>query len=464
MKSSPFQLFIKPILMFMGKIPESLNRRHFSINFIFAALFILITGSCQQKQSVKLSDQDILHQNQDQLTQVIIYDIFTPPVASRIYVYSSLASYEAIRFSKEGTTSIAENLKGFGSMPQPDRSKEYNYTLAASKAFFNVAHNVKVFSVDSLKNYEEQLFNRFKKELDDSVYQRSIAFGDTIARVVLARAKNDGYFQSRGKAKYLGSNDPGKWRPTPPDYLDGVEWCWNTMKPMVMDSASQFMPARPPLFSTDTSSLFFRSVKEVYAINKSLTDEQMDIARYWDDNPLVIMHSGHMMFGNKKITPGGHWMGISAIASKQSGADAVKTARAYALTSLALYEAFVSCWDEKYRSSYIRPVTIINETFDNTWMPFLQTPPFPEYTSGHSTITACAASVLTNLFGENFAFQDTSDLRYIGMQRHFNSFAEAANEASISRVYGGIHYRFSVDTGAEQGKKLGDYINEKLVK
>jgi hypothetical protein len=429
---------------------------------IMAVSIILLMASCHQKLSDKLSDAEILHQNQDQLTQVIIYDIFSPPVASRLYVYSSLASYEAIRFSKEGTTSITDKLHGFGPMPQPEKNKEYNYTLAASKAFFNVVRNVKVFSVDSLKNYEKTLFGAFKEELDDSVYMRSVVFGDTIAKVILARAKKDGYFQSRGKPKYIGSNDPGKWRPTPPDYLDGVEWCWNTMKPMVMDSASQFMPNRPPRFSTDTGSVFFKSVREVYNINKNLTDEQMKIATYWDDNPLVIMHSGHMMFGNKKITPGGHWMGISAIASKQSGADAEKTARAYALTSLALYEGFISCWDEKYRSNYIRPVSIINETFDNTWMPFLQTPPFPEYTSGHSTITASAAAVLTSLFGENFAFRDTSDLRYIGMERHFNSFNEAAAEASISRVYGGIHYRFSVDTGAEQGKKLGLYINEKL--
>jgi PAP2 superfamily len=441
---------------------RSVHRITLQMKGIIGICFILALNGCSQKQHILLNDADILHQNQDQLTQIIIYDIFTPPVASRIYVYSALASYEAIRFSKEGAESITDKLKGFGTMPHPDINKKYNFTLAASKAFFNVVHNVRVFSVDSLKNYEESLFNRFKNGIDDSVYKNYIAFGDTISKVILARAKQDGYLQSRGKAKYIGSTDPGKWRPTPPDYLDGIEWCWNTMKPMIMDSASQFKPARPPRFSTDTSSVFFRAVREVYEINKNLTGEQIKIARYWDDNPLVMMHSGHMMFGNKKITPGGHWMGICAIASKQTNADPVKTARAYALTSLALYEGFISCWDEKYRSSYIRPVTIINETFDNTWMPLLQTPPFPEYTSGHSTITASAASVLTSIFGENFAFQDTSDLRYIGMQRHFNSFREAANEVSISRVYGGIHYRFSVDIGAEQGKKIGDYINEKL--
>jgi hypothetical protein len=434
----------------------------FNVKILLFVCIILTIGGCREKPIPQLSDTNILHQNQDELTKVIIYDVFSPPVASRLYVYSSLATYEAIRFTKEGAPSITEKLRGFNPMPQPEPDKEYNFTLAASKAFFNVVRNVKVFSVDSLKNYEESLYSHFRSILSESVYRNSVDFGDSVAKVILARAGKDGYTLSRGKPKYLGSNNPGKWRPTPPDYLDGVEWCWNTMLPMTLDSASQFKPGLPPQFSMDTSSVFYKSVREVYDINKNLTDEQIDIARYWDDNPLVIMHSGHMMFGNKKITPGGHWMGISAIASKQSGADAVKTARAYALTSIALYDAFISCWDEKYRSSVIRPVTIINETFDETWMPYLQTPPFPEYTSGHSTITASAAVVLTSEFGENFSFQDTSDLRYIGMQRHFNSFAEAAAEASISRVYGGIHYRFSVDTGAEMGRKVGEFIVKKV--
>ncbi|MBK8883737.1 MAG: vanadium-dependent haloperoxidase [Bacteroidales bacterium] len=441
---------------------RSFTKQTLRISFILSTTVIFILSGCAGKEHVRLPDAEILHQNQDQLTQVIIYDVFTPPVASRLYVYSSLAAYEAIRYSQEGSVSIAEKLHGFESMPQPEKDKQYNFTLAASKAFFNVVRHVKVFSVDSLNSYEESLYGSFKEELDDSVYARSLYFGDKIAGAILARAMKDGYIQSRGKPKYLGSNDEGKWRPTPPDYLDGVEWCWTTMKPMVMDSSAQFKPGKPPRFSLDTSSFFYKSMREVYDINKNLTEEQMTIARFWDDNPFVIEHSGHMMFGNKKITPGGHWMGICAIASKQSGADAVKTARAYALTSLALYESFISCLDEKYRSSYIRPVTVINETIDPAWLPFLQTPPFPEYTSGHSTITACTATVLTYLFGDNFAFQDTSDLRYIGMQRHFNSFNEAAAEASISRVYGGIHYKFSVDTGAAQGKKLGDFINEKI--
>ena len=156
-------------------------------------------------------------------------------------------------------------------------------------------------------------------------------------------------------------------------------------------------------------------------------------------------------------------MGIASIASKQSNADAVKTAAAYTLTAIALYDAFISCWDEKYRSNSIRPVTVIQESIDPKWVPFLQTPPFPEYTSGHSTITRSAATVLTAMFGDHFAFQDTSDLRYIGMQKHFDSFVQAADEASISRVYGGIHFRFSVDAGADCGRKVGELIVQKLL-
>jgi hypothetical protein len=427
------------------------------------SLILSLMVGCVKKPMKHISDEEILHQNQDLLTEVIIYDVFTPPVAARLYVYTSLAAYEAIRFSK-GAPSITEKLHGFGKMPEPEKGKSYNFTLAASRAFITVTRNVKVFSIDSLKAHEDFVYALFKEKIDEATYQRSIAFGDTIAKVILKRAKDDGYLLSRGKPKYLGSKEPGKWRPTPPDYLDGVEWCWNTMKTMVLDSAAQFMPPRPPMYSTDSTSFFYENAKEVYLINKKLTEDQKIIARYWDDNPFVIEHSGHLMFGTKKITPGGHWMGIAAIAAKQTKADPTMIAKGYALTAIALYDAFIACWDEKYRSNVVRPVTFISEHIDNRFVPFLQTPPFPEYTSGHSAITAAASTVLAYIYGNNFSFQDTSDLRYIGMQRHFNSFQEAAAEASISRIYGGIHYRTGVEAGANQGKKVGELVIERILK
>jgi len=432
--------------------------------FFISMLIASLAGCKQSNPSLHdLSELEILYQNQDIASKVIIYDAFTPPVASRIYVYTSLAFYEAIRFTSDTATSLTEKLHGFSKMPVPEPGRAYNYTLAATKAFFTVLRNIKVFSADSLNNYESSVYEQFREKLDTATFARSMQFGDTIAKTVMIRAKNDGYLQSRGKPKFLGSQAPGKWRPTPPDYLDGVEWCWNTMKPMVLDSASQFPAPGPPEYNPDTSSIFFKDVMEVYNTSIHLTKEQKSIAQYWDDNPFVMQHAGHLMYGTKKLTPGGHWMSIAAIASKQSNADIIKTAKCYALTAIALYDAFIACWDIKYKSNFVRPVTVINEILDKTYQPFLQTPPFPEYTSGHSTITASAATVLSHLFGNNFAFLDTSEMKYIGMQRHFNSFLEAAGEASISRLYGGIHFRHSINDGAAQGRKVGELIVSRLM-
>ncbi|MFB9845556.1 vanadium-dependent haloperoxidase, partial [Mucilaginibacter ginsenosidivorans] len=266
----------------------------------------------------------------------------------------------------------------------------------------------------------------------------------------------------RGKPKYLGSNSPGKWRPTPPDYMDGVEYCWGDMHPLLVESSKILMPPPPPPYSEDTTSAFFKQAKQVYDTNKHLTKEQETIARYWDDNPFVVMHNGHMMFADKKITPGGHWIGITTIACRQSKASATKTAQAYALTSIALFESFITCWEVKYTYAYVRPVTVINEKVDHNWLPLLQTPPFPEYTAGHSTISAASAVVLTHEFGDNYAFHDTSDLKYIGLQRDFKSFIKASDETAMSRFYGGIHYLNSSLLGAKQGKQVGELIWQKL--
>jgi hypothetical protein len=434
--------------------------RYFKILAVLTGF--LFVASCTHKQKITLiNDADVLHNNMDQLTQVIIYDVFTPPVASRIYGYTALASYEAMRYADPKYNSIISQLKGFGKPPEPQKGKQYNFALAATKAFFTVAHKI-TFSIDTLKKYEDKVYAMYKDNLDDSTYARSVDFGEKIGNLVLKRSMVDNYPQTRGKPKYLGENSPAKWRPTPPDYMDGVEFCWGSMKAFALDTSAQFSPPPPPPYSEDKNSVFVKQYTDVYNTNKNLTKEQIEIAKFWDDNPFVIQHSGHLMFADKKITPGGHWIGITAIACKKTHANGVKTAQAYALTSIALYDAFICCWEVKYKYSYARPVTNINEKLDHTWLPLLQTPPFPEYTAGHSTISAAAAVTLTHLFGDNFEFQDTSDLHYIGMQRHFKSFSLAAEETAMSRYYGGIHYLNSSIMGANQGKQMAEFIWGKL--
>src|ERR1700744_3262911 len=187
-----------------------------AIKLLFAVTLAFLASSCSHKSSGPIDDAAVLHKNEDQLTNVIIYDVFTPPVASRIYGYTSLAAYEAIRYADPKYNSITAQLRGFGNPPEPEKGKQYNYTLAATKAFFTVAHKV-TFSIDTLKKYENKVYTMYKDNLDDSTYARSVNFGEKIGKLVLKTAAVDNYPQTRGKPKYLGENGPAKWRPTPPD-------------------------------------------------------------------------------------------------------------------------------------------------------------------------------------------------------------------------------------------------------
>ena len=200
----------------------------------------------------------------------------------------------------------------------------------------------------------------------------------------------------------------------------------------------------------------------MYETGKNLTDEQAEIASFWDCNPYVMHTKGHLMFATKKITPGGHWMGITTVACRTSTADMIISAEAYALVTIALVDGFISSWDEKFRSNLIRPETLINKYIDEDWVPLLQTPPFPEYPSAHSVISRAAAIALTDLFGEHFYFEDTVELEYGLPARSFDSFIEASDEAAISRLYGGIHYMPACQLGVKQGRKLRMYLIGKI--
>ena len=427
---------------------------------LFPVLFIsLIVFSCtERKATLSINADELEHQCVHRLTEIIVYDIFTPPVASRIYAYSNLAYYEALHWQDDKSSSITASLKGFDPMPVPEQNKKYNYTLAAVKSFFKVAKAL-TFSKDSLKKTETTLLNEFKNALDEKQYSNSISFGDSVASVILKRAGSDNYKKTRGMPKYSVFKETGKWQQTPPDYIDAVEPNWKLIRPLLMDSASQCKPAPPPAYDLNKNSQYYKELMEVYTVNKQLSKSQDTIAHYWDDNPFVTEHQGHLMFATKKTTPGGHWMGIISILCKQTNADAVKTAKVYALASSAILDGFISCWEEKYRSRMVRPVTVIRETMESEWKSFLQTPPFPEYTSGHSVITAAASTVLTQLFGNNVAFHDTTELEYLGLERSFSSIQQAADEAAVSRLYGGIHFRSAIEQGKKQGQEIGGLYN-----
>jgi len=196
-------------------------------------------------------------------------------------------------------------------------------------------------------------------------------------------------------------------------------------------------------------------MKEVYDVSRKQDSAKQNIAMFWDCNPFAVQQLGHVEFGLKKISPGGHWIGIAGIACRKQNLNLRETSLVHALLSFGLADAFIACWDEKYNSNRIRPETAINRLIDPAWRPLLQTPPFPEYVSGHSVASTTAAHILTSLFGPNFEYTDDTEVEFELPERRFNSFQDAANEASISRLYGGIHFRDAIDNGIQMGEQIG---------
>lgn len=432
---------------------------------ICAFAILLLVTSCEQQTNEwkeKVNQADYLHRSLKQITDVIVHDIFSPPVASRIYAYVSIAAYEAASPLDTLRKSLAGQVHGLDPLPKPDAGVEYCYPLAATHAALMVGRAL-VFSEDKMDQFYQSLMNEFQDAgVPDDVYQRSLVYGSKVADHILAWANKDNYKQTRSFPKYSIEDNSHTWKPTPPAYMDAVEPHWNKLRTLVIDSAAQFTPVLPTEFSIDAGSQFYKEATEVYEMGKSLTDEQKEIAFFWDCNPFVMNVKGHVMFATKKISPGGHWINITRVACKKTNADFLTSAEAYALVSIALNEGFISCWDEKYRSKLIRPETYINQHIDEDWLPLLQTPPFPEYTSGHSVISSAAAVTLTKLFGDNFVFTDSTEIEFGLSARKFPSFLKASEEAAISRMYGGIHYRPACENGVTQGKAIGEFIVGKI--
>lgn len=404
------------------------------------------------------TDAALLHQAVQEVTATMTYDILSPPQASRVYAYAGVAAYEALRPGHATDyRTLAGQLHGLTPVPAPPAG-ELSYPLAGVHAYMAVGRAL-TFSrarMDSLATAMDAQFRA--RGMPEPVFARSVAYGDAVAKHVLAWAKGDRYLQTRGMAKFSVTPAPGRWSPTPPAYMDAIEPSWAQLRPFVLDSASQFKPEPAYAFDTARTSRYFRDVLDVYAVRKALTPEQRAIADFWECNPYTLHVQGHTMFATKKLSPGGHWIGIAGLAARKANADVMRTAAVYARTAVALADAFISSWDEKFRSNVARPETVINTYLDPAWEPLLQTPPFPEYTSGHSVISPAAAAVLAEEFGPRFAFADSVEMPWGLPVRTFPSFAAAAEEAGISRLYGGIHFRHAIEQGNLQGGRVGAFV------
>ena len=428
---------------------------------ILAFLFI----SCKKETHIEVTIEEY-HASIENVTEIMIHDIFSPPVASRIFVYPNIAAYEIIAQNSKTYISLQNQLKGLDSIPVLDPKSGVNKPLAALIAHMEVSKQL-VFSEELVEKFRDSLYEKWQDENSDE-FVISKEYGLKVAERIKKWMGKDNYKQTRTYSKFsVYADQPGRWQPTPPAYMDAIEPHWDEIRTLVMDSASQFKPVPPVPFSLEKNSPFFKQVQEVYDISlemkkKGDTSNEIKMAQFWDCNPYVTVSQGHMMFAKKKITPGAHWMGITKIACKKSKADFNKTVFAYTKTSIGIFEAFISCWDEKFRSNVVRPETVINQNIDEKWKPLLQTPPFPEYTSGHSVVSTSSAVILTSVFGDNFSYTDNSELPYGLPNRDYKSFIEASKEAAMSRFYGGIHYRAAIENGIVQGKKIGDLVVTKL--
>lgn len=405
--------------------------------------------------------EETLHNLNTLLVNTVMTDLFTPIVSSRVYVYPTIAFYECIRHSDPAMTTLAGKLNGLNKVPAPPADKKTDPFIAACISFSHVAQTL-VGSEYKFSDWRKAFADSLFAHGDSLLAQNSILYGRSVADTIIAWTKRDNYLKSRAMTRYVISGAPGAWQPTPLDYAQALEPYWNTIRPMTLKSASQFAPKEKLLFSKSKDSKFYKTVMETYKIAKNLDTVQKEIALYWDDNPNVSVNIGHLNYFIHKVSPGGHWILIGQQACKQKNIPVTKAAQVYALTSIAIFDAFISCWDEKYRGNLIRPITIINRWIDKNWTPYIQTPPFPEFTSGHSVVSDAAAVVLTGLLGDNFEFTDEIEMQFGNKARRFKSFLEAAYESTYSRVYGGIHYPETARISIVQGKQVGNHVLKTL--
>jgi hypothetical protein len=431
---------------------RNLNQKHFLL--IFSLL--IITSSCQDSNNNKILDSSYLHNANVALEQDIVHDFFSPPVASRIYLYPNLLAYEIMSSKDSNYASLNSVFPNFPNFPKfkSDQGQE----IAALYGFLKVAREL-VYTT----NHIDKEINKLDSLLEShSKIEYAKKYSDEISIIMIAWLKKDNYNETRNMGEYQLLNQEDSWIPTGPDYMDALEPHWSKIRPMTLDSASQFAPPPPTKYDMTIGSQYYNELMEVYNVVNAKTASTEAIAKFWDCNPIISRHEGHITYSEKKLTPGGHWMNIFRTAALKENLELMEVSYAYTSLCIGMFDAFISCWEAKYTTNYIRPITVIQNQIDASWNPILYTPNFPEYPSGHSVVSRSASTVLTHIFGDNYAFIDSTEAPYGMPPRSFTSFYDASDEAAVSRLYGGIHYKPAIYDGIEQGNKVGKHVVSKI--
>ena len=372
---------------------------------------------------------------------------YSPPVASRAIGYAGVTLYESIVAGMPGHRSLAGLLTDLSPLPASGQNAAYHWPIAANAALAEILRSLFPDAPADRRASLEHLEASISATAPRGIRERSIDRGRAIARGVFAWSTSDGGHEGylyNFVDGYVPPVGPGLWEPTPPGFLRPLQPFWGANRPFLPESAA-CDPEAPPAYSIDPASTCFAEAFEVYATVNALSDEQLAIARFWSDDP------------GATATPAGHSVSILTQVLRGRNVSLALAAEAYARLGIALADAFISCWRVKYKHNLLRPITYVRATIDSSWgnpLP-LVTPPFPEYTSGHSVQAAAAAAVLTAQFGAVGFVDHTHDGRGLP-PRSFTSFEDAASEAAMSRLYGGIHFRAAIERGLAQGRCVAE--------
>lgn len=380
----------------------------------------------------------------------------SPPVASRAFAYLGVTAYEAAASGNPELSTLAGQLNALETLPTREAGQAYDEALVmhaamgfAAEAFFG---NTGPSGQRAMQVMEARTLDLLSEGIEAEIVARSAGFGRAVGAHVLAWSLDDGAMPVENLGfpyEYEAAEGAGHWVPTNRVALQQAPLLpdWGTNRTFAMPASASCSLPPPPAYSEEPGSPFYVEAMEVHDAVVNLTDEQEAIARFWSDDPMI------------SPTPPGHWISIALDVLEAEDADLAETADVIARLGIVLADAFIGCWHDKFQYDLVRPVTYINQVIDPAWKPVLITPPFPEYPSGHSSQSGAAAAMLEDHFGTDFAFEDdTHQADGLGV-RAFSSFWEAAEEAAISRLYGGIHFRSAMEQGLEQGRCIAAYTN-----
>ena len=432
---------------------------------LLIGLSILIgTGCRKEEEIISSNNQTVAHReeqnsegNPDSYVVQSWYNLMlkliietpgnTPPIAARSFGYTGVTLYESLVGQLPLHHSLAGQLNGLTSTPRRQYGNSYSASLTANAALARIIkdlfQNTSAENLGRIDSLEAANNNLHSGRFSGQIIKRSRDYGRAVADAVFNWSLTDGgnrAYLNNFPADYISPAGVDKWIPTPPLYQNAMLPYWGNNRPMVSANNSGPIDPPPPLaFSTSPGSPFYDAAYEVYNTSLHLSSEQNTIALYWAD-------------GGGTFTPPGHNLAITLQMIRNHNLNLYDAAILLAKVGIAENDAGIVCWRAKYNMNLLRPVTFIRSYINSSWMPLISTPPFPSYTSGHSTFSGAAASILSSEIGNYISFTDSSKISYGFTPRSFKNFNEAAQEAAISRLYGGIHYTFDNENGFKCGQ------------